>query len=355
MRRGRARAMPGLNVRVSRRRVWSEVVVGRKGTTKDTLVVLLHGFTGTHRTWDLLKGRLAGDGYTVALPDLPGHGRSRRAMSTSSRGGPMSIEMASEAIAGLITREARGGEKRMKVALVGYSLGGRIALHLACKHQELLDCLVLEGASPGIKSESERRDRRLNDDLLADELERRGIGWFVDHWEDTPLFATQKELPRSAFQAVRRDRLSNTAWGLATSLRTMGTGRMVPLWDMLSDLAIPVLIVVGARDAKYSEVAEAMRSRMGAGRVVKVEGAGHCVHVERPDEFAALLDGFLTMTTKNTAKKLRGSPPPSYQRKKSSTAERAWSGVPSTAAPSITTTMIQRMDRRKKAMGARRG
>jgi hypothetical protein len=121
----------------------------------------------------------------------------------------------------------------------------------------------------------------------------------------------------------------------------MGTGRMVPLWDRLSDLAIPVLILVGARDTKYSEVAEAMRSRIGAGRVVKVEGAGHCVHVERPGEFAALLDGFLTMTTKNTARKPLGSLPPSYS-KKSSAAARPGTGVPLTA-----TTSMQRMDRRK--------
>jgi 2-succinyl-6-hydroxy-2,4-cyclohexadiene-1-carboxylate synthase len=339
--------MAELNVRVSRQKIWSEVVA-RKGAAKDTLVVLLHGFTGTHHTWDPLKGRLAGDGYDVVLPDLPGHGMSRGVTSTSG-GERMSIEIASEAIARLISREARG-DGRMKVALVGYSLGGRVALDLACKHQELLDCLVLEGASPGIESELERRDRRLRDDLLADELERRGMGWFVDYWQDTQLFATQKELPPSAFQAVRRDRLSNTAGGLAMSLRTMGTGRMVPLWDRLSDLAIPVLIVVGARDTKYSEVAEAMRSRIGAGRVVNVEGAGHCVHVERPDEFAALLDGFLTMTTKNTARKLRrGSPPPSYSRK-SSAAARPGSCVPLTA----TATTMQRMDRRK-GTGAPRG
>jgi 2-succinyl-6-hydroxy-2,4-cyclohexadiene-1-carboxylate synthase len=341
--------MPGLDVRVSRQRIWSEVVVARGGATKDTLVVLLHGFTGTHRTWDPLRRRLAGEGYAVALPDLPGHGRSRGVASTST-GGPMSIGTASEAIADLISKEAGGGGgKRMKVALVGYSLGGRIALDLACKHQELLECLVLEGASPGIESELERRDRRLKDDLLADELELRGIGWFVDYWQDTPLFATQKELPRSAFQAVRRDRLSNTAEGLASSLRTMGTGRMVPLWDRLSHLAIPVLILVGARDTRYSEVAEAMRSRIGAARVVRVEGAGHCVHLERPDEFAALLGGFLTMTTKkNTAKKLRrGSPLPSYP-KKGPTAAGAGTGVPLTMAT------MQRMGRRK-VSGAPRG
>jgi 2-succinyl-6-hydroxy-2,4-cyclohexadiene-1-carboxylate synthase len=247
-------------------------------------VVLLHGFTGTHRTWDGLSERLE-DGHFLIIPDLPGHGKS--GVSKSREG--MSVRATAEAVAELLRTETGG----RKAALVGYSLGGRVALDLACAHEDLLSCLVVEGASPGLERGDEREERRGRDDALADEIEARGVGWFVDHWQDTPLFATQKDLPRPAFESVRRDRLSNSASGLAMSLRAAGTGQMTPLWGEIGMLGIPVLIVVGKRDRKYSETGEAMRSRIPGSTLAAVEGAGHCVHVERPAEFAELVERFL--------------------------------------------------------------
>jgi 2-succinyl-6-hydroxy-2,4-cyclohexadiene-1-carboxylate synthase len=286
------------------------------------LVLLLHGFSGTHQTWDWLRRRLAGR-YSLLVPDLPGHGLSAGASSSSSIATTSlsassdrtkisySIETTADAIADLIrmtTTGRRGGgmmmrrrrgrkQQQRRVALVGYSLGGRVALDLATRYPELLSCLVLESASPGIEGDAERRERTTRDDALADEIEEKGIQWFVDYWQEMPLFATQKALPRSVLRAVRRDRLSNTPQGLAMSLRTMGAGRMVPLWDKLGDITLPVLIVVGTRDSKYVQLAEEMQRKMGrTSRLVKVEGAGHCVHLERPAEFADALEAFLTMT-----------------------------------------------------------
>src|SRR5271156_1162560 len=185
-----------------------------RGDASNDPLVLLHGFTGTHHTWDQLGERLARARFLI-LPDLPGHGASGGSPSRAE----MSVGATSEAVAEVIRRE--GGNR--KAALLGYSLGGRIALDLACKHQELLSCLVLEGASPGIERAEEREERRRDDDALADEIERRGVEWFVDYWQETPLFATQKDLPRAVFERIRRDRLSNSAQGLAMSLRSAGT------------------------------------------------------------------------------------------------------------------------------------
>jgi 2-succinyl-6-hydroxy-2,4-cyclohexadiene-1-carboxylate synthase len=267
--------MPGL---------WFET---RGDRSRDPLV-LLHGFTGTHRTWDLLSERLAQRHFLI-LPDLPGHGRSGVSSSRAEMGiGPTSQAVAE--VMRLTTGEAGGGRR---AALLGYSLGGRVALDLACKHQELLSCLILEGASPGIASDDEREERRVRDDALADEIERRGIEWFVDYWQETPLFATQKDLPLSAFQAIRRERLSNSARGLAMSLRAAGAGQMVPLWDAMEGLRMPVLLVVGKRDGRYEETGGAMSRRIPESLMAEVEGAGHCVHVERPGEFADLVERFL--------------------------------------------------------------
>jgi len=274
--------MPELSSTGGLPNIWYET----KGDSSDAPLVLLHGFTGTHRTWDPLCEWLAKRHFLV-LPDLPGHGRSGTAQSKAGMG----VGATSDAVAEIIKAAGLGGSR--KAALLGYSLGGRVALDLACRHQELLSRLVLEGASPGIERDDDRAERRAKDSALADEIERRGIEWFVDQWQEDPLFATQKELPLEVIQSIRRDRLSNSARGLAMSLRAAGTGEMTPLWSAVEGLTIPVLIVVGQRDPKFAETGEAMRERIPGSAIAVVEGAGHCVHVEKPKEFADLLEGFL--------------------------------------------------------------
>ena len=274
--------MPLLEALDGRPAIWFET----RGDSSNRHVVLLHGFTGTHRTWDLLAERLSRS-YFLILPDLPGHGRS----GVSSKAA-MGVGPTSDAIAAVV-KLVEGGASRKKIGVVGYSLGGRIALDLACRRQDLLGCLILEAASPGIERAHEREQRKAQDDELADDIERRGVGWFVDHWQETPIFSTQKELAPEAFQAIRRDRLSNSASGLAASLRAAGSGEMKPVWKSLPGLRLPVLLVAGKRDRKYVEAAETMRARIAGSVLEEVQGAGHCVHLERPAEFAEIVERFL--------------------------------------------------------------
>lgn len=273
--------MPELKARGNAPSIWFET----RGNSSKPPLLLLHGFTQTHRTWDALADRLDKRSFVV-LPDLPGHGRS--GVSESKAG--MGVGRTAESIVDVM-RLASGMER---AAVLGYSLGGRVALELACRRQELVSSLVLEGASPGIEAEPEREERRKSDDALADDIEKNGLEWFVEKWEKNPVFATQKVLPRDVAEEVRRDRLSNSAHGLAMSLRSAGTGAMEPLWAALSGLRVPVLIVVGEKDPKFTKAGEAMHRRIPGSLLVKVEGAGHCVHIEKPDEFADLVEQFLT-------------------------------------------------------------
>lgn len=261
-------------------RIWFET----KGDESRPPVVLLHGFTGTHHTWDALAERLAKTMFVVT-PDLPGHGKSGVSRSESS----MSVRATGEAILGVIDMTC--GSR--KAALVGYSLGGRVALDLACRHQGRLSCLVLEGVSPGLEGAEERVERRKLDVALAAEIEKRGLEWFVDYWQDTPLFAHQRLLPSAMVRAIRRDRLSNTARGLAMSLRAAGAGAMAPLWDALGAIGARVLLVVGGMDSKYTEIGEEMWAMIPGSSLAEVNGAGHCVHVDKPSEFADIVEGFL--------------------------------------------------------------
>jgi 2-succinyl-6-hydroxy-2,4-cyclohexadiene-1-carboxylate synthase len=233
-------------------------------------VVLVHGFTQTLASWAPVGERL-GRRWEVVRVDLPGHGGSGR------------VRVGFEEAAGLV------GEAGGVGAYVGYSLGGRVCLRLALDRPDLVPALVLLGASPGIAGAAGRAERRAADEALAGQLEREGVAAFVDRWLAGPLFAT---LPAGV--AGRAGRLANTPEGLAYALRRLGTGAQEPLWDRLAGLRPPTLLVAGALDAKFAAVAREMAAAIGsAARVELVPGAGHAVHLERPDETAALVAAFL--------------------------------------------------------------
>ena len=172
---------------------------------------------------------------------------------------------------------------------MGYSLGGRLCLRLALERPDLVRGLVLIGASPGIADPGQREARRAADEVLARRIERDGVEAFLDAWLGGPLFAS---LPVEA--AGREERLANTAEGLASALRRLGTGVQESLWDRLGELRPPALLVAGERDPKFAGIAREMAAAIGpAARVAVVAGAGHAVHLERPAETAALVEEFL--------------------------------------------------------------
>src|SRR5215203_909268 len=233
-------------------------------------VVLVHGFTQTLTSWEPVAERLAGQ-YEVVRVALPGHGASGE------------VQVGFEEAAGLM------GEAGGVGVYVGYSLGGRLCLRLALERSALVRGLVLIGASPGIADPGQREARRGADEALARRIERDGIEVFLDAWLAGPLFSS---LPLEA--AGREERLANTAKGLASALRRLGTGVQESLWDRLGELRPPALLVAGERDPKFAGIAREMAAAVGpAARVAVVAGAGHAVHLERPAETAALVEGFV--------------------------------------------------------------
>jgi 2-succinyl-6-hydroxy-2,4-cyclohexadiene-1-carboxylate synthase len=168
--------------------------------------------------------------------------------------------------------------------LVGYSMGGRIALHAAFTLKPRR--LILVGASPGLANAEERTARRRADDALADRIEQIGIEAFATEWGAQPLFEGQPERVRAAAYA---DRLRNTPHGLANALRGLGTGVMEPLWDRLPELDLPVTLIAGERDEKFRSIAERMRERLPRAELTVVPGAGHAAQLERPELVAAAI------------------------------------------------------------------
>jgi 2-succinyl-6-hydroxy-2,4-cyclohexadiene-1-carboxylate synthase len=165
-------------------------------------------------------------------------------------------------------------------------MGGRIALYTALALPGAVQRLVLVGASPGIADAAEREARRRADVLLAERIEAIGVAAFAQEWGAQELFAGQEERVAAAAHA---DRLRNTPHGLAAALRGLGTGVMPSLWGRLGELAMPVTLIVGERDAKFRAIAEQMAPAIPDCRVEIVAGAGHAAQLEQPAVVAALI------------------------------------------------------------------
>ena len=250
-------------------------------------LVLLHGFTGSSASWKAQTAVLSRHFRTITI-DLLGHGR------TTSPTNPARYQMeqaAADIIAILERQKAEGG--RQKFHLLGYSMGGRLALYLAVNYPDWFQSLVLESASPGLAtpalSEVEvavtRAERQKQDNDLADWIETNGIEAFVQRWEKLPLWASQTQLPPIMLLALRQQRLQNNPTGLANSLRGMGTGVQPSLWPHLNKLKMPVLLLAGEMDRKFVAINQQMHSQIPHGQLQIVTDAGHTIHMERPSLF----------------------------------------------------------------------
>jgi 2-succinyl-6-hydroxy-2,4-cyclohexadiene-1-carboxylate synthase len=232
----------------------------------------LHGFTNTHHCWARLLGAGVAEAWDVLAPDIRGHGEASHLR-------PVDLASVLDDIDALAPE---------RFTLLGYSQGGRIALHAALDPRiaPRIARLALIGASPGIADPTERAARRRADAALASELEGETIASFAARWAETPVLAGLS--PALAAEA-HADRLRNDPAGLAAALRGLGTGALPSLWGRLGELAMPVELIVGDGDAKFLALAREMAAAIPRARVVAVPGAGHQVHLQRPDAVARTL------------------------------------------------------------------
>ncbi len=240
-----------------------DAMLASEGEGTGPRLVLVHGFTQTARCWGPIGPALA-EGHEAVRVDAPGHGRSADVRAD--------LPATAELLAGL-----------GPATYLGYSMGGRMCLETALRHPEAVEALVLVSATAGIDTEEERPKRRAADEALADWIESDGVDHFIDHWLGLPLFAGLP--PEARFESERR---SNTAAGLAASLRLAGAGTQSPSWDRLATLDMPVLVVAGAEDTKFTALAHRLAESIGANATLAVlPGVGHTTHLEAPEAFLA--------------------------------------------------------------------
>lgn len=246
-------------------------------------LLLLHGFTGSVSQWEPLVASLSST-HQLILVDMLGHGESDAPEHAERYSTAEVVEDLAE-----LLRQLRLDQ----VHVLGYSMGGRIALSFAVLKKELVRSLILESSSPGLASEAERLTRIQSDQTLADRIEQQGIEWFADYWSKLPLFSSLLQLPQAKQLQLHEARLRNHPFGLAQSLRGIGTGTQPSWWLQLEELVIPVQLIAGELDQKYCLIAEEMHRRLPQSQLAIVSGAGHNVHVEQPHLFDTIIKRFL--------------------------------------------------------------
>jgi 2-succinyl-6-hydroxy-2,4-cyclohexadiene-1-carboxylate synthase len=240
--------------------------------------VAFHGFTGSTNTWQHVAKALPE--LRIIAVDLIGHGQTDSPLQIAQYTMDAHVDLLHTLLVHLVNEPFH---------LLGYSMGGRVALSYAIKYPTNVKHLLLESASPGLAEEAARKERKSNDEKLAERILHDGLEAFIQFWANIPLFASQKKLPLSTQLEVQQERLAQNPIGLVNSLRGMGTGDMPSVWHKLSSIQLPVTLITGGLDQKFVTIAEKMCEINKNFVHVTIPNYGHAIHVENPQKFATIV------------------------------------------------------------------
>ena len=250
------------------------------GDTSLPRIVFLHGFLGSGSDWLPIARQLEKD-YCCLLVDLPGHGDSP---IPAEKNPDLFFTETVDSLAAELHRTASH-----PCLLVGYSMGGRIALSLLLRYPDLFEKAIILSASPGLRTEEERLSRRESDEGIARKIERNFEG-FIKAWYEQPLFATLKNHP--IFKEVESERKINNPSNLAHALRLLGTGWQPSLWNELQKNSVPVQFFVGEKDLKFVEIGRQMVNLCPESSLEIFRECGHTLHFENRELFLDHLTTF---------------------------------------------------------------
>lgn len=247
-------------------------------------IVFFHGFTGSAKDWHFIENKMP-DKFTPIVIDLLGHGK------TSSPDGfeKYSIDNQIDQINKLFNIL-----EISKPILVGYSMGGRLALSYSMEYQREIRALILESTSFGIQDLDDKENRIKNDNLLAKKILNSSLEEFINYWMSIPLFNSLKKIPTENLeQVIKRKITSNNKIGLQNSLLGFSSGKMKNYYPLLNKLNFQTLLIAGELDLKYHEIAEKVNGMLSFSELEIIKDCGHNVHLENPEEFLKLLNKFL--------------------------------------------------------------
>lgn len=244
---------------------------------------LLHGFTGSSGDWknvsDLFDKR-----FNVYAVDLIGHGKSDAPSDIS-----------------LYTAESQVNQLKTifdkirseKNILLGYSMGGRLALNYAVRYPGSLNGLILESASAGISKQSEREKRISDDNELAGMILKNPIEEFMTKWMDQELLGTLRRFSNARLDELKKEKSNASKTGLANSLRGFSTGTMPFIGNQLKSVNIPVLLLSGQLDSKFTKINSHIQKHFPTAKHSVIKTAGHNTHLEEPKYFIQSVNRFL--------------------------------------------------------------
>lgn len=252
----------------------------RGGTPDGVPMLMLHGFMGSGNVWIPIIGSFSED-FSCLAPDLPGHGQTRANLEQ------LSFDTVAESLVAL-----GQSEFTRPPVLVGYSMGGRLALYTALKYPDRFSALVLESASGGIADPAEQENRLALDTERAADLRRMPFPSFLKEWYKQPLYDSLRMRPGLVENIIGK-KSGGDSEQLAEVIVRLSPGNQPPLWDKLLAWRMPTLVVAGELDTKYAEQAARMAEGLPDSRLEIIPDAGHIVHLEQRDRFIAVLKSFL--------------------------------------------------------------
>lgn len=260
-----------------------------------TFVFLLHGFTGSSDDWSEIISLLPKT-YSYVAVDLIGHGKSDAPNNIKLYSADSMVKQLEE----IFTHFTKN-----KFILLGYSMGGRAALTYAVHHPEKLSGLILESTSAGISDEKLRVERRQSDEKIIKLIEEKSLEEFIDYWMNQDLFATLKNLSKEKYEQIKNSKVKSLSRiqfgiksqkiGLINSLKGFGKCVMPPLHDKLQFIKCKSLLITGEFDNKFTQINSELANSFPSAKHVVLKNAGHNVHLEKPKEFAQMVNEFLAV------------------------------------------------------------
>ncbi len=251
-------------------------------------IICLHGFSEDVSTWQTLYEQVKKNCHAYALYciDLMGHGKSPRPQELECYAMDYLVEKIHDTV-----QAALHNTQYKQYSLLGYSLGGRVAMHYALKYAHELRAIILESSSLGIEDAAQKQERKKQDEKLANIIEQNSIEFFEQYWSQLELFKSQQSLSTKVKLEIKSRRLQNTPQCLANTLRMLGQGNLPYIAEDFFKLNLPKLYICGALDEKYLSVAKDLAPQ---DIIVKtISRAGHNVHLEQPEIYYELVHNFL--------------------------------------------------------------
>jgi len=246
-------------------------------------ILFLHGFTGCAEDWFPVFEQIP-DKYNCLALDIIGHGKSDAPGS--------SMHYSIDSIMSQI-KYVKDHLTQNKIFLLGYSMGGRIALTYASMYPEDVKGLILEASSAGIKNDEERQKRYEEDLKLAEFIETHTMEEFIEMWHDQEIFNTQRRFSNEKLKKIKKKKASGSKTGYANILKGFSTGIMPPVHDKLKKIPLKVLLITGDLDTKFTGINARLAKRFFKAKHKIVRNSGHNTHLEEPKRFIEIVLNYL--------------------------------------------------------------